>query len=104
MSKTIRTIALITALAAILPAVACAPSRTAESTGQYVDNSAVTAKVKAAILEDPDLKVMQIHVNTFKDTVQLSGFVDTPQMAARAASVARQVEGVKAVQNDLIVK
>jgi osmotically-inducible protein OsmY len=83
---------------------ACAQTGTRESTGAYVDNSAVTAKVKTAILQDPSLKVMQIHVTTYKNIVQLSGFVDTPQMVERAGKVARDVEGVTSVQNDLIVK
>jgi len=87
-----------------LALAACAETGTRESTGTYVDNSAITGKVKAAILQDPSLKVMQIHVTTFKNVVQLSGFVDTPQMVERAGKVARDVEGVSSVQNDLIVK
>jgi osmotically-inducible protein OsmY len=83
---------------------ACAQTGTRESTGAYVDNSAVTGKVKAAILQDPTLKVMQIHVTTYKNIVQLSGFVDSPQMVERAGKLARDIDGVTSVQNDLIVK
>ncbi len=82
----------------------CAGSRTSESTGEYVDDSAITAKVKADILGDPSLKVLQISVETFKGVVQLSGFVDSAQSASRAAVVASRVSGVKSVRNNLIVK
>ena len=82
----------------------CAATSTHESTGGYVDNSVITTKVKAAIFDDPTLKVFQIHVVTYKDEVQLSGFVDSRAMVARAGEVASKVEGVKSVRNDLIVK
>jgi len=82
----------------------CAASRTQESTGEYFDDSTITAKVKAAILQDPDLKVLQINVETFKGVVQLSGFVNSPQAVSRAVEVARGVSGVKAVTNNLLVK
>ena len=82
----------------------CAGSRTQESTGEYVDDSTITAKVKAAILGDPDLKVLQINVETFKGVVQLSGFVNSPQVVSRVVEVARGVSGVKSVKNNLLVK
>jgi osmotically-inducible protein OsmY len=82
----------------------CAGTRTTESTGQYVDDSAITAKVKAAILEDPALKVFQISVETFKGVVQLSGFVNSPEVRSRASVVASRVSGVQSVKNDLLVK
>lgn len=82
----------------------CSATSTRESTGGYVDNSVITTKVKAAILDDASLKVFQIHVVTYKDVVQLSGFVDSGAMVSRAGDVARKVEGVKSVKNDLIVK
>jgi osmotically-inducible protein OsmY len=104
MNKTLRTTAIACALASVVMLVACAGTKTSESTGAYVDDSAITGKVKTAILEDPALKVMQIHVDTYKNVVQLSGFVDTPQMIGRAGTVARQVSGVASVQNDLVVK
>jgi len=104
MNKALRTIAVLAALAAPVLIAACAETRTSESTGQYLDGSTITAKVKSAIMQDDQLKVLQIHVLTYKDGVQLSGFVDSPQMVARAGTVARSVEGVKTVQNDLIVK
>ncbi|MBC7952565.1 MAG: BON domain-containing protein [Rhodospirillaceae bacterium] len=104
MNKVIKTLVILASFAAISPLVACAQTRTSESAGQYIDNSAITTKVKAAIMQDDELKVLQIHVTTYKDTVQLSGFVDTPRMISRAEAVARAVEGVKYVNNDLIVK
>lgn len=82
----------------------CAATRTHESTGGYVDDSVITTKVKAEILGDPALKVFQINVETFKGVVQLSGFVDSQQMATKAAEVARGVNGVTGVKNNLIVK
>jgi osmotically-inducible protein OsmY len=91
-------------LASVFAVGACAETNTRESTGEYVDNAVITAKVKAAILQDPALKVMQIAVKTFKDVVQLSGFVDTGAMKAHATTVASGVAGVGSVKNDLVVK
>src|SRR3970040_1735971 len=82
----------------------CAASRTQESTGEYFDDSTVTAKVKAAILGDPALKVLQINVETFKGVVQLSGFVNSPQAVSRAVEVTRGVSGAESVKNNLLVK
>ena len=82
----------------------CASTRTHEGTGEYVDDTAITTKVKAAIFTDPALKVLQINVETFKGVVQLSGFVDSRQSATKAAEVARSIHGVVSVKNDLVVK
>ena len=82
----------------------CAGSATQESTGEYIDDSGITASVKAAIYDDPTLKVGQISVESHKGVVQLSGFVDSRQAATRAAELARSVKGVKSVKNSLIVK
>lgn len=84
--------------------VGCASTPTREGTGEYVDDSAITTKVKAAIFNDPSLKVFQINVETFKGEVQLSGFVDSAQSVSKAGEVARGVAGVKSVKNNLIVK
>jgi osmotically-inducible protein OsmY len=91
-------------MASTLVLGACAQTQTRESTGAYVDDSVITGKVKAAILQDPALKVTQIQVSTYKNVVQLSGFVDTSSMVRQAGTVARQVDGVTSVKNDLIVK
>jgi len=82
----------------------CASTRTQESAGQYTDSSVITAKVKAAIFDDKTLKVFDINVETFKDVVQLSGFVNSAEIRERAGVVASRVSGVKSVKNDLIVK
>ena len=84
--------------------VGCASTASHESTGQYVDDSAITTGVKAAILNAPTLKVSEINVETFKGTVQLSGFVSSAENIATASSVARSVNGVKSVKNDLRLK
>jgi len=82
----------------------CASTRTKESSGEYTDSSVITAKVKAAIVGDPALKVFDINVETFKDVVQLSGFVNSAELKTHAGVVAGRVSGVKSVKNDLIVK
>lgn len=82
----------------------CAGSKVTESTGEYFDDSMVTTKVKAAILADSRLKMMDITVTTFKGAVQLSGFVDSTAVATRAVQVVRTVKGVKVVNNSLVVK
>jgi osmotically-inducible protein OsmY len=82
----------------------CAATPQSASTGQFVDDSVITTKVKAAILEEPSLKTLQITVVTFKGEVQLSGFVDSAQSVTKAGEVARSVKGVVSVKNDLIVK
>ncbi|WP_332877597.1 BON domain-containing protein [Massilia sp. S19_KUP03_FR1] len=84
--------------------VGCASTAKQESTGQYIDDSAITTGVKAAILNAPTLKVSEINVETFKGTVQLSGFVSSAENIATASSVARSVNGVKSVKNDLRLK
>ena len=85
-------------------AVGCAPTQTHEGTGQYVDDSVITTKVKAAILGEPGLKVAEINVETFKGVVQLSGFVNSREDINAATSVARNVGGVTQVKNNMILK
>lgn len=82
----------------------CASTAKQEGTGEYFDDSVVTTKVKAAILNDPELKVLQINVETFKGVVQLSGFVDSKAMMDHAVEVTRGVAGVKSVKNDMRVR
>lgn len=74
------------------------------STGEYVDDKVITTKVKAALLNDTEVKGLQVHVETFNGVVQLSGFVEKPEQISRAAEVAKGVEGVKSVKNDLHVR
>jgi osmotically-inducible protein OsmY len=82
----------------------CAATQHKESTGEYVDDSVLTSKVKAEIFNDPMLKVFQINVESFKGVVQLSGFVDSSQASTRAVEVAKSVKGVQSVKNSLVVK
>ena len=82
----------------------CASSQKQESTGQYVDDTAITTKVKAAIFNEPALKSAEINVETFKGRVQLSGFVSTRANIDRAVIVAQGVSGVTSVTNDMRVK
>ena len=95
---------LLISLVLVVSVAGCAGGKKHESTGEYIDDSAITTKVKTSILADSKLKFSQINVKTFKGTVQLSGFVDSIEMANRAAEVTRTVKGVKMVNNSLIVK
>jgi osmotically-inducible protein OsmY len=83
---------------------ACASTPTRESTGEYVDDSVITTKVKSLLAEDDFLKSFQIGVETYQGTVQLSGFVNSQQAVDKAGQIARSVKGVKSVKNNLIVK
>ena len=90
---------------AAMTLTACTSSnRTSESTGEYIDDAAITSKVKAALLGDSGLKSFSIGVETYKNVVQLSGFVNTEQVKARAGQVAGGVAGVRSVENNLVVK
>jgi len=82
----------------------CAATRTQESTGEYIDDTAITTSVKAAIFNDPYLKSAEINVETFKGVVQLTGFVSSKSEINRAVAVSRSVKGVRAVKNSMIVK
>jgi len=95
-----------TLLAALMltTVVGCASTATTESAGQYVDDTVITTGVKAAILNEPSLKVSEINVETFKGTVQLSGFVRSNDNIATAIKVTRGVNGVRSVKNDMRVK
>src|SRR4030095_5930690 len=85
-------------------AIGCAPTRTHEGTGQYVDDTVITTKVKAAIMGEPGLKSAEINVETFKGVVQLSGFVSSSENIGAATKVARAVPGVTSVKNDMHLK
>ncbi len=83
---------------------ACASTRTHEGTGEYVDDTVITAKVKAAVFNEPTLKSAEINVETFKGRVQLSGFVNSRSDIDRAVMLARDVKGVTSVANDMRTK
>ncbi len=82
----------------------CASTSKQEGTGEYFDDTVVTTKVKAAILNEPSLKSAEINVETFKGVVQLSGFVNSQADINKAVEVVRRVNGVKSVKNDMRVK
>lgn len=75
-----------------------------ESTGEYIDDSVITTKVKALLAEDDFLKSFQISVETYKGVVQLSGFVNSQKAVDKAAEITKSVKGVKSIKNNLIVK
>ena len=97
-------------LSAVLLALAfatvlgCAGTATKESTGEYFDDTWITTKVKAALIEDPLVKSAEVNVETFKGTVQLSGFVSSSAAMQQAVKVARSVKGVTSVKNDMQIK
>jgi osmotically-inducible protein OsmY len=83
---------------------ACAATRTQESTGEYIDDSVITTKVKSLLAADDFLKSFQIGVETFQGTVQLSGFVNSQKAVDKAVEIVRSVKGIKSIKNNLIVK
>ena len=88
----------------MLALMACAPTAKREGAGEYVDDTVITTKVKAALINDPQLKAREINVETFKGTVQLSGFVSSRDDISKAVMLTRGIKGVTAVKNDMIVK
>jgi len=88
----------------LVSVVGCASGPQKEGTGEYIDDTAITTKVKAAVLNEPTLKSAEINVETFKGVVQLSGFVKTQAEIDKATAVTRGVSGVKSVKNDIRLK
>lgn len=86
---------------ALLFSLGCASTSTQEGTGEFVDDSVITTKVKAAIFNEPTLKSAEINVETFKGVVQLSGFVKYQADMDKAVEITRSVKGVKSVKNDM---
>ena len=97
-------ISVLVAAVALVSLAGCASTQRHESTGQYIDDTAITTSVKAAIFNDPMLKSAEINVETFKGRVQLSGFVSGRASIDRAVVVAQSVHGVQSVANDMRVK
>jgi osmotically-inducible protein OsmY len=91
-------------VALMVSALGCASTSQQASTGEYLDDSVITTKVKTAIFNEPSLKVNQISVETNKNVVQLSGSVDSSTSMNKAVAIARSVEGVSSVKNDMRVK
>ena len=82
----------------------CAGTSTKEGTGEYVDDTVITTKVKTAIFNEPSLKSAEINVETFKGTVQLTGFVSSRAAIDKAVEITRGVSGVTTVRNDMRLK
>ncbi|GAC1611414.1 MAG: BON domain-containing protein [Aquirhabdus sp.] len=102
--KNITSISTLIAALMLTTIVGCAATPKHESTGQYVDDTVITAAVKASILNEPTLKVAEINVETYKGIVQLSGFVRSEDNIATAVRLARGVKGVTSVKNDMRLK
>ena len=90
--------------ASALFAAGCGSTSSQSSTGEYIDDSTITTKVKTAIFNEASLKVLQINVETYKSVVQLSGFADSSADISTASKVAQSITGVKSVKNDMRLK
>jgi osmotically-inducible protein OsmY len=102
---TIKPLVLATLLAvAAVSGISCASTRASEGTGEYVDDTIITTKVKSAFLAEEGLKVAEINVETFKGVVQLSGFINSRADADRAVALARGISGVTSVKDDMRIK
>lgn len=113
MSNAKRSISFIVSTAILTATLGCAatapqpqtpPPPKEESTGQYIDDTVITSRVKTALVGDPATKASQVNVETYKGVVQLSGFVESQAMATKAVEVARSVKGVASVKNDMRVR
>ena len=104
MTNITRKLATLAGMVFVAMALGCASTSKQEGTGEYVDDTVITGKVKAAIFNEPSLKSAEINVETFKGVVQLSGFVSSTSNEVTAMQVARDVGGVKSVKNDMRLK
>jgi osmotically-inducible protein OsmY len=104
MNSTTRKLASLAGILMMATALGCASTAKTEGTGEYVDDTVITTKVKAAIFNEPTLKSAEINVESFKGVVQLSGFVSSQAAETKAVEVARTVPGVKSVKNDMRLK
>lgn len=104
MTNITRKLVSLAGIAIMATTLGCASTSRSEGTGEYVDDTVITTKVKAAIFNEPTLKSSEINVETFKGKVQLSGFVNSQQDVNKAVAVARTVKGVESVKNDMRVK
>ncbi|BDD87862.1 BON domain-containing protein [Desulfofustis limnaeus] len=93
---------ILTSMLAVIAGCASSPNK--EGTGEYIDDTVITTKVKVAIMEDPALKSSEINVETFKGVVQLSGFVVSQDAINKAVETARGIKGVTSVINDMQLK
>ncbi len=100
----LRKLSTLFAMVAFATLVGCAGTATRESTGEYIDDSVITGRVKVALVEDPVVKATEVNVETFRGRVQLSGFVSSLQARDRAVQITRGIPGVTAVINDVRIK
>lgn len=100
--KNMTRIILAIAFSALL--AACAGTSTRESTGEYIDDTVITSRVKSVLLNDPGVSGLAINVETYKGTVQLSGFVKTVTERNLAVRLSRDVQGVRQVKNDILIR
>ena len=104
MKKQLHLAKLLVFLGLLTALLGCESTDKTQSTGQILDDSVITTRVKAAIFEEPALKTMQINIKTFKGVVQISGFVDSVQNSLKAGEVVASVPGITEVKNDLVIK
>ena len=104
MTNITRKLAYLAGILFVALTLGCASTATKEGTGEYIDDTVITTKVKAAIFNEPTLKSAEINVETFKGVVQLSGFVSSRDAQNTAVAVARKVPGVKSVKDDTRLK
>ncbi len=98
-------VVLLVVMAIALPLLqACAPTATRESTGEYLDDTAITAKIKTKLLGDPTISGFAISVETFRGRVILAGFVNSQAQIDRAIAISREVSGVREVQSAMVIK
>jgi hyperosmotically inducible periplasmic protein len=103
-SQLLRITALSVALGATIAATGCSATPTQASAGEVIDDTWITTKVKAAFVEDKTVSALNIKVETFRGTVQLSGFANSAAEVQRAGEIARGIQGVKDVKNDIRLK
>lgn len=104
MNKFSRTLSAAFLAIALVSVVGCASTSQSQATGAYIDDALITTKVKAALFDEPVIKAHEINVETFRGVVQLSGFVSSQSEVDRAVEVARGVNGVTSVKNDMRLK
>jgi osmotically-inducible protein OsmY len=104
LSRNLSAAALCVMLGASLVSVGCSSTPTSASTGQQIDDTTITTKVKAKMVDDPAVSALNIKVETFKGTVQLSGFANNATEVNRAVEIARGTDGVQSVKNDIRLK
>jgi hyperosmotically inducible protein len=99
-----KTLVALIASGTLLTVAACSSTRTQRAPGEQVDDAALLTSVKSALVSNPVTEAGEINVDVNRGTVKLSGFVDTQQEKSKAGDVARGVDGVKTVQNDIAVQ